>query len=144
MARGMILFGGMGVGDSTLGRAAAKRLHWPHIDLDDFIWRWDTEIPFTVIRPRAEKIALLNEAIARHPHFVMSGSMFTVYARETSGSMSRRTFLRPASPVRSVLVPLTVRTPSDMRAAEIWVTAAAVRPVAAAISFRETGPVEFM
>jgi len=77
MARGMILFGGMGVGDSTLGRAAAKRLHWPHIDLDDFIWRWDTEIPFTVIRPRAEKIALLNEAIARHPHFVMSGSMFS-------------------------------------------------------------------
>lgn len=77
MARGIILFGGMGVGDTTLGRAVAARLDWPHFDLDDFIWRWDTPLPFTKTRPRDEKIAMLNEAISYHPHFVMSGSMWS-------------------------------------------------------------------
>lgn len=77
MARGIILFGGMGVGDTTLGKAVAARLSWPHIDLDDYIWMWDTPLPFTKIRPRDEKIALLNEAISHHPHFVMSGSMWS-------------------------------------------------------------------
>jgi len=77
MARGIILFGGMGVGDTTLGKAVAGTLGWPHIDLDDYIWLWDTPLPFTKIRPRDEKIALLTEAISHHPHFVMSGSMFS-------------------------------------------------------------------
>ena len=77
MARGIILFGGMGVGDTSLGKAVARKLDWPHFDLDDYIWRWDTEIPFTETRPRAEKIALLKAAISHHPHFVMSGSMWS-------------------------------------------------------------------
>lgn len=77
MSKGIILFGAMGVGDTTLGRVAARLLDWPHFDIDDFIWRWDTEIPYTATRPREEKIALLTEAISHHPHFVMSGSMFS-------------------------------------------------------------------
>lgn len=77
MARGIILFGGMGVGDTTLGREVALQLGWPHFDLDDYIWRWDTPLPFTKTRPREEKIALLSEAISGHPHFVMSGSMWS-------------------------------------------------------------------
>ena len=74
MARGIIL---LGVGDTTLGREVAKRLDRPHFDLDDYIWMWDTPLPFTKIRPREEKIALLTADISRHPHFVMSGSMFS-------------------------------------------------------------------
>ena len=77
MARGIILFGGMGVGDTTLGKAVAEAFGWPHIDLDDYIWLWDTPMPFMKIRPRDEKIALLTEAISHRPHFVMSGSMFS-------------------------------------------------------------------
>lgn len=77
MAQGIILFGGMGVGDTTLGRSVAVRLEWPHFDLDDFIWRWDTALPFTKTRPREEKITLLTEALSHRPHFVMSGSMWS-------------------------------------------------------------------
>ena len=77
MARGITLFGGMGVGGTTLGKAVAQRLGWPHFDLDDYIWLWDTPLPFTKIRPRDEKIAMLEAAISHHPHFVMSGSMWS-------------------------------------------------------------------
>lgn len=100
MAKGMILFGGMGVGDSTLGRETARRLGWPHFDLDDFIWRWDTEIPFTVIRPRAEKIAMLKEAISYHPHFVMSGSMFS-FRKEFEACFELAVFLTAPAEIRA-------------------------------------------
>lgn len=77
MARGIILFGGMGVGDTTLGKAVAEKLGWPHFDLDSYIWRWDTPLPFTQTRPRNEKVAMLTKDISHHPHFVMSGSMWS-------------------------------------------------------------------
>ena len=100
MARGIILFGGMGVGDTTLGKAVASRVDWPHIDLDDFIWRWDTPLPFTAIRPREEKIALLKEAISHHPHFVMSGSMFS-FRKEFEPFFDLAVFLTAPAPVRA-------------------------------------------
>ncbi|HEY3266310.1 MAG TPA: shikimate kinase [Armatimonadota bacterium] len=75
MARGMIIFGSSGSGTTTLGREVAKRLGFRHFDLDDYLWRWDTKIPFTVTRPREERITLLMDDISKVPHFVMSGSM---------------------------------------------------------------------
>ena len=100
MSKGIILFGGMGVGDTTLGRAIAEKLDWPHFDLDDFIWRWDTPRPFTVIRPRAEKIAMLREAISHHPHFVMSGSMFS-FRKEFETCFELAVFLTAPAEVRA-------------------------------------------
>ena len=100
MARGIILFGGMGVGDTTLGRAVAARLGWPHFDLDDFIWRWDTGLPFTKTRPRAEKVSMLKEAISHHPHFVMSGSMFS-FRREFESCFELAVFLTAPAEVRA-------------------------------------------
>ncbi len=100
MARGMILFGGMGVGDTTLGRVVAAKLGWPHFDLDDFIWRWDTELPFTKTRPREEKIALLKEAISQHPHFVMSGSMWS-FRKEFEPYFDLAVFLTAPAEVRA-------------------------------------------
>ncbi len=75
MTRGIIIFGSPGSGTTTLGRDVAKRLGFQHFDLDDYLWRWDTEIPFTVTRPREELIELLMGDISKFPHFVMSGSM---------------------------------------------------------------------
>lgn len=100
MSKGIILFGGMGVGDTTLGRAIAEKLDWPHFDLDDFIWRWDTPRPFTVIRPRSEKIAMLREAISHHPHFVMSGSMFS-FRKEFEACFQLAVFLTAPAEVRA-------------------------------------------
>lgn len=75
MARGMIIFGSSGSGQTTLGREVAKRLGFPHFDLDDYLWLRDTEIPFTVTRPRDELTELLMDDISKFPYFVMSGSM---------------------------------------------------------------------
>ena len=58
-ARGIIIFGSPGSGTTTLGREVAKRLGFQHFDLDDYLWRWDAEIPFTVSRPREERSELL-------------------------------------------------------------------------------------
>lgn len=75
MARGIIIFGSSGSGTTTLGREIAKQLGFQHFDLDDYLWRWDTEIPFTITRPREERIKLLMADISNLSSFVMSGSM---------------------------------------------------------------------
>ena len=75
MARGIIIFGGSGAGKTTLGRVVAQKLNCPLIDTDDYYWRKDTEIPFTVMFPRAERIAKLTEAVEKTELFVISGTM---------------------------------------------------------------------
>lgn len=47
-----------GVGDTTLGKEVSKQLNYLPVDLDDYHWRWDT--------------------ISQTPHFVMSGSMWSI------------------------------------------------------------------
>lgn len=78
MSSGIILFGPMGVGDTTLGKEVAKRLAYPHIDLDDYHWRWDTPIPYTVFRSKEERTESILQAISKTTHFVMSGSMWSI------------------------------------------------------------------
>jgi hypothetical protein len=75
---GIILFGSPGSGTTSIGRELASRLAYPHIDLDDHHWRWNAEIPYTVFRSKEERIESLMAAIAPHPHFVMSGSMWSI------------------------------------------------------------------
>lgn len=75
MARGILIFGSSGSGKTTLGRLVAEKLGYPYFDLDDYIWRKDTERPFLVMYSREEKISRLMEAISKDDHFVMAGSM---------------------------------------------------------------------
>jgi adenylate kinase family enzyme len=75
MSRGIIVFGAPGAGSSTLGKGLAQRLGFPHLDLDDYFWRWDTEIPYTAFRPQEESYKYIMGDIAKSQHFVMSGSM---------------------------------------------------------------------
>ena len=80
MPRGIILFGPAGSGKTTLGQLVAQRLAYPYFDLDDYIWRRDTEIPFTVMYSRTEKAERLMRDITQHAHFVMAGSMDSFHA----------------------------------------------------------------
>lgn len=78
MPKGIILFGAMGVGDTTLGKEVSKQLNYLHVDLDDFHWRWDTAIPYTIFRSREERTQSIMQAILQTSHFVMSGSMWSI------------------------------------------------------------------
>lgn len=78
MPEGIILFGAMGVGDTTLGKELARRLEFPHFDLDDYHWRWDTDLPYTIFRSKEERVNRLMADISNHQKFVMSGSMWSI------------------------------------------------------------------
>jgi cytidylate kinase len=75
MARGIIIFGSAGSGKTTLGKLVAKRLEFQYFDIDDYIWRKDTDKPFTVMYTREEKINGLMSDISKGTNFVMAGSM---------------------------------------------------------------------
>lgn len=75
MKKGIMIFGPAGSGKTTLGKIVAKQLEVPFVDTDDYIWRKDTEIPFSLLYPRDERISRLMEAIAETTQFVMAGSM---------------------------------------------------------------------
>ncbi len=75
MATGIMIMGSSGSGKTTLGNLVANELGYTFVDIDEYIWRKDTEIPFSVMYPKAEKISRLQEAISNCEHFVMAGSM---------------------------------------------------------------------
>lgn len=75
MARGIMIFGPSGVGKTTLGRMVAEQLGFKFVDIDDYVWRKDTKIPFSCMYPRGEKISRLMDAISQTDYFVMAGSM---------------------------------------------------------------------
>jgi len=74
---GIIIFGASGAGSTTLGKEVAGLLNFEHIDIDDYLWRWDTAIPLTVTRPSEERTELLMNDIKKHPDFVISGTIFS-------------------------------------------------------------------
>lgn len=75
MATGIMIMGSSGAGKTTLGNLLAKELGYTYVDIDEYIWRKDTEIPFSAMYSKAEKISRVQEAIANCDHFVMAGSM---------------------------------------------------------------------
>lgn len=75
MPTGMIIIGPSGSGKTTLGKMVAQKLGYPYFDVDDYIWKQNTEHPYTQMYTRAEKIGRLRNDIAPYEHFVMAGSM---------------------------------------------------------------------
>ncbi|ODR28501.1 shikimate kinase [Eisenbergiella tayi] len=75
MATGIMIMGSPGAGKTTLGRMVAEELGYTFVDIDEYIWRKDTEVPFSVMYTKTEKISRLMEAISSCEHFVMAGSM---------------------------------------------------------------------
>jgi len=103
MTRGIILFGSSGAGTTTIGREVARRLGFPHYDLDDYLWRKDTPLPFSATTPREELKKRLMADIDAHPHFVMSGSMDS--------------YNQPFMPLFDLAV--LVHAPADVRVARV-------------------------
>ena len=75
MGKGVIVFGASGSGTTTLAKELALLLGFTHIDVDDYFWRWDTEVPYSVPRQREERIERLMNDIGNITGFVMSGSI---------------------------------------------------------------------
>lgn len=75
LPKGIMIFGPSGAGKTTLGLAVAEVLSLPYIDIDDYIWRKDTEVPFSKMYSREEKISRLTAAVEKAGTFVMAGSM---------------------------------------------------------------------
>lgn len=73
--RGMIISGPAGAGKTTLGKYVADEMGIAFLDIDEYIWRNDTEIPYTLMYPREEKIKNLMEAVQGTREFVMAGPM---------------------------------------------------------------------
>ena len=74
---GVIIFGASGAGSTTLGKEVANRLGFQYLDIDDYLWRWDTEIPLTITRSQAERAKNLMDDIKKYPKFVIAGTITT-------------------------------------------------------------------
>ena len=68
------ILGASGSGTTTLGRALAARLQYPHFDMDDYFWL-PTDPPFTQPRERTERAQLLMDDLTAHDAWVVSGSL---------------------------------------------------------------------
>ena len=69
------LFGASGSGTTTLGSALSRRLHFKHMDTDNYFWL-PTDPMFTEKRPVQERITLINQDIDEAEHgAVLSGSL---------------------------------------------------------------------
>lgn len=75
MPKGIIILGPAGAGKTTLGSLVALNLGIVLLDIDEYIWRKDTDIPYTVMYSKKEKIDRLMKAVKDVKEFVMSGSM---------------------------------------------------------------------
>ena len=74
MAYRIHILGAAGAGTTSLGRALAESLNVACFDTDDFYWQ-QTDAPFTVARPKNERIRLLQEQTAGLEGWVLSGSL---------------------------------------------------------------------
>lgn len=75
MPKGMIILGSAGAGKTTLGRLVARKLGIGFLDIDEYIWRKDTDIPYTIMYSKDEKMKRLRDAVNQAKEFVMAGSM---------------------------------------------------------------------
>ena len=64
---GIIVFGASDAGSTILGKEIALRLKFHFLDIDDYLWCWNTEIPLTIVRSREERTRHLMDDIKRYP-----------------------------------------------------------------------------
>ncbi|KRP64803.1 AAA family ATPase [Pseudomonas orientalis] len=74
MAYRIHIIGAAGVGTTTLGKAVADCLNVAFFDSDFYYWQQTPE-PFSVARPKDERIRMLQEHTASHEGWVLSGSL---------------------------------------------------------------------
>ena len=74
---GIIIFGASGAGSTTLAKDVARRLNFQYLDVDDYLWNWKTEIPYTLTCPPEERTNTLMNDIKKYPKFVIAGTIFS-------------------------------------------------------------------
>ena len=103
MSKGIMIIGPSGSGKTSLGKMVADKLGYPYFDVDDYIWRRDTEKPYTVMYSREEKINRLSKDISPYEHFVMAGSMSSFhYAFDDKFDMMVFLYAEPAVRIQRV------------------------------------------
>lgn len=103
MSNGIMIIGPSGSGKTTLGKIVAQKLGYPYFDVDDYIWKQNTEKPYTQMYTREEKISRLSRDIAPCEHFVMAGSMSSFhYAFDDKFEMMVFLYAEPAIRIRRV------------------------------------------
>lgn len=103
MSKGIMIIGPSGSGKTSLGKMVADKLGYPYFDVDDYIWRRDTEEPYTVMYSREEKINRLSKDIFPYEHFVMAGSMSSFhYAFDDKFDMMVFLYAEPAVRIQRV------------------------------------------
>jgi adenylate kinase family enzyme len=68
------ILGASGSGTTTLGRAFAEHLQYPHFDADNYFWV-PTDPPYTRQRERTERQQLLLNDVTAQDAWVLSGSL---------------------------------------------------------------------
>jgi len=68
------IVGASGSGTTTLAQALECKYGYKWLDTDDYFWS-PAELPYTVPRPREERIPLLAASIKNNPKCVISGSL---------------------------------------------------------------------
>jgi len=68
---GIIVFGANGTGKTTLGRELARILDFKHIDHEEYCFE-ESDIPYTVTRPREIYEALILDDIEKYRSFVIT------------------------------------------------------------------------
>ena len=68
------ILGASGSGTTTLAAMLCARHGWAHVDTDDVFWL-PTDPPYTNIRPREERVALMRSLLDAASDWIVSGSM---------------------------------------------------------------------
>lgn len=70
----IIIFGGSGSGTTTLAQSLAEKLHYEHLDVDEFYWV-KTVVPYQIKIARSQRVNNLRRAIEANTNVVVSGSL---------------------------------------------------------------------
>ncbi len=69
------LLGAPGAGVTTLGRALAERLNFPHFDTDDYHWFTDDALPYRRRRNPDHRRQLMTKDFEANESWVLSGAL---------------------------------------------------------------------
>ncbi len=68
------IFGASGAGTTALGKRISEETGFLHMDTDDYFWL-QTDVPFTVKRPKEDRLILMKRDIENAGNVVLSGSL---------------------------------------------------------------------
>lgn len=88
----ILLFGASGSGTTTLGKKIEKRLHFKHLDVDDYYWK-KTIPPYQEKIPLIERNEHLKKDLYAFDNVVVSGSMVS-WGKEWETTFDLAIFIR--------------------------------------------------